>query len=411
VPQRRLLRAHAAARSGVTEERVWLSPVESAVDDAIGEHASQPPLPIVPSTLTPLQALEDAVLQALQRPPCVVMFSGGRDSSLVLAVATRVARQAGLPLPIPTTHVFPDYPDTDESAWQAMALRHLRLSDHHRQIFRGELNLLGPVVRASIRRHGLVAPAGSHLIVPTLAEARGGSVLTGMDGDGLLNGGSFGQARAVLRNGVRPTVRMPLTFARALAPRRLRRAVARRRAALRVPWLRVAPLTRLLELDAAEIATEPFRWNRYVAWWARRRYFVARRQAMALLAETHEVRLAHPLMEPRFLATVSRAGGAWGWGNRTMTLRALFAGLLPDALLARESKADFTRAYWGNDTRNFIATWDGTGVPADLVDVDALREVWADEMPDARTGLLLHAAWAATLRPDERKEPFNCRLE
>jgi asparagine synthase (glutamine-hydrolysing) len=395
----------------VTEERVWLSPVESAIDDAIGEHVSQPPLPIVPSTLTPLQALEDAVLQALQRPPCLVMFSGGRDSSLVLAVATRVARKASLPLPIPTTQVFPDYPETDESAWQTMALRHLRLSDHHRQVFRGELNLLGPVVRASIRRHGLVAPAGSHLIVPTLAEARGGSVLTGTDGDGLLNGGSFAQARAVLRHRVRPTRRMPLTFARALAPRRLRRAVARRRAPLRVPWLRRAPLTRLLDLDAAEVASEPFRWNGYVAWWARRRYIVARRQAMAFLAETHDVRLAHPLMEPTFLAAVSQAGGAWGWGNRTMTLRALFAGLLPDALLARESKADFTRANWGNDARDFIAAWDGTGLPADLVDVDALRAVWADEMPDARTGLLLHAAWAATLRPAERKEPFNCRLE
>jgi asparagine synthase (glutamine-hydrolysing) len=318
---------------------------------------------------------------------------------------------AGLPLPIPTTHVFPDYPDTEEGDWQAMALRHLRLSDHHRQVFRGELNLLGPVVRASIRRHGLVAPAGSHLSVPTLAEARGGSVMTGMEGDGLFNGGSFGQARAVLRNRVRPRLRTPLTFARALAPRPLRRAVARRRAQLRVPWLRAEPLTRLLDLDADEVASEPFRWDRYVAWWARRRYVVARPQAMNLLAEAHDVRLVHPLMDRTFLAAVAQVGGAWGWGDRTMTLRALFTGLLPDALLARESKADFTRAYWGKDTRDFIAAWDGTGLPDDLVDVDALRVAWAAEMPDARTGLLLHAAWAATLRPDEIKEPFNCRLE
>jgi asparagine synthase (glutamine-hydrolysing) len=395
----------------VTEERVWLSPVESATDDAIGEHASQPPLPIVPSTLTPLRALEDAVLHALQRPPCLVMFSGGRDSSLVLAVATRVARKTGLPLPIPTTHVFPDYPDTDESAWQAIALRHLRLPDHNRQVFRGELNLLGPVARASIRRHGLVAPAGSHLFVPTLAEARGGSVLTGMEGDALFNGGSFAQARAVLRNRVRPTQRMPLTFGRALAPRRLRRAVARHRAPLRVSWLLAEPLKRLLDLDADEVASEPFRWDRYVAWWARRRYVVARRQAMDLLSAAHNVRLVHPLMDPAFLAAVAQAGGAWGWGDRTGTLRALFADFLPDALFARESKADFTRAYWGDDARDFIATWDGTGLPEDLVDIDALRAVWADEMPDARTGLLLHAAWAATLRADESKEPFNCRLQ
>jgi asparagine synthetase B (glutamine-hydrolysing) len=411
VPQRRVLRAHAAACSGVSEERVWLSPIECAIDDAIGEDASQPPLPIVPSTLSPLQALEDAVLPALQRPPCLVMFSGGRDSSLVLAVATRVARTAGLPLPIPTTQVFPDYPDTEESEWQAMALRHLRLSNHHRQVFRGELNLLGPIVRASIRRHGLVAPAASHLIVPTLAEARGGSVLTGMEGDGLFNGGSFARARAVLRNRVRPTLRMPLTFARALAPRRLRRAVARHRAPLRVSWLRAEPLKRLLDLDADEVADEPFRWDRYVAWWARRRYVVARRQAMDFLSAAHDVRPVHPLMDPGFLAVVAQAGGARGWGDRTATLRALFADLLPNALFARESKADFTRAFWGNDAMDFIAAWDGTGLPEDLVDIDALRAVWADEMPDARTGLLLHAAWAATLRPDESKEPFNCRLQ
>jgi len=130
-----------------------------------------------------------------------------------------------------------------------------------------------------------------------------------------------------------------------------------------------------------------------------------------LLAEAHDVRLIHPLMDPTFVAAVAQAGGVWGWGDRTTTLRTLFGGLLPDSLLARESKADFTRAYWGNDTRDFISTWDGSGLPDVLVDVRALREVWAAEIPDARTGLLLQAAWAATLRPDERKDPFNCRLE
>jgi asparagine synthetase B (glutamine-hydrolysing) len=411
LPQRRFLRTRAPTRTEVTEQRVWLSPVECAVDDALGEETSQPPLPNVSSTLSPLEALEEAVLPPLQRAPCFVMFSGGRDSSLVLAVATRVARKEGLPLPIPITHIFPDYPDTHESEWQEMALRHLRLAHHHRQVFRGEVNLLGPAVRESIRRHGLVAPAGSHLIVPTLVEARAGSLLTGMEGDGLFNGGSFAQARAMLRRCARPTPRTPLTFARAVAPRRVRHAVAYRRAPLRVPWLRPQPLTRLLELDASEVATEPFRWDNYVAWWTRRRYIVARRQAIAWLAETYDVQLVHPLMDRTFLAAVARAGGARGWGTRTMTLRTLFAGLLPGPLLARESKANFTRAYWGNDSRDFIATWDGSGLPDDLVDADALRAVWEEEMPDARTGLLLQAAWAATLRPDESKEPFNCWLE
>jgi len=395
----------------VTEERVWLSPIESAIDDGIGEDLWEPPLPIIPSALSPLEALEDAVLPALRRPPCLVMFSGGRDSSLVLAVAARAARSADLPLPIAITQVFPDYAETHERQWQEIALRHLRLAEHQRQVFGGELNLLGPVVRESIRRHGLIAPSGSHLIVPTLIEARGGSMLTGMEGDGLFNGGSFAQARAVLRRRARPTRRIPLTFARALAPQRLRRWVAFRRAALRPPWLRAEPLELLLELDAREVATEPFRWDTYVAWWARRRYVVARRQAMGVLADGHDVQLIHPLMDTRFLAAVAQRGGVWGWGQRTATLRAVFAGLLPDALLARESKADFTRAYWSNDARDFIASWDGTGLPNDLIDTDALRTVWAEEMPDARTGLLLHAAWAATLRPDEVQEPFNCGLQ
>src|SRR5580704_11246647 len=40
---------------------------------------------------SPLEGLENAILPALVRAPCVVEFSGGRDSSVVLAVACRVA--------------------------------------------------------------------------------------------------------------------------------------------------------------------------------------------------------------------------------------------------------------------------------------------------------------------------------
>ena len=67
---------------------------------------------------TPRVALEAAVLGALRRPPCGVAFSGGRDSSLVLAVATHVARREGLPDPIPVTRRFPDKPEAEESEWR-----------------------------------------------------------------------------------------------------------------------------------------------------------------------------------------------------------------------------------------------------------------------------------------------------
>ena len=52
---------------------------------------------------TALAALEAAIMPALLRSPCLVSFSGGRDSSAVLAVAARLARGAGLADPIPIT--------------------------------------------------------------------------------------------------------------------------------------------------------------------------------------------------------------------------------------------------------------------------------------------------------------------
>ena len=79
--------------------------------------------------MSPREALERAILPALLRPPCLVSFSGGRDSAAVLAVATALARREGLPAPIPATNVFPAADDSDETAWQELIVRHLGLSE------------------------------------------------------------------------------------------------------------------------------------------------------------------------------------------------------------------------------------------------------------------------------------------
>src|SRR3954470_25068106 len=78
---------------------------------------------------SPRAALESAVLRALCRPPCVVSFSGGRDSSAILALATAVARREGLPLPIPATHRFEDVPLSHETSWQEQVVSHLGLEN------------------------------------------------------------------------------------------------------------------------------------------------------------------------------------------------------------------------------------------------------------------------------------------
>ena len=65
----------------------------------------------------------------LSRPPRIVSFSGGRDSSLVLAVVIRVARREGLPLPIPVTVRPAGDADHVEAGWQELVVRDLGLDD------------------------------------------------------------------------------------------------------------------------------------------------------------------------------------------------------------------------------------------------------------------------------------------
>ena len=87
-----------------------LTSLEVASTYVLGDLPSQPCLPEVPRALHPLQALEDAMLEPLQRGACFVTFSGGRDSSAVLAVAARTAERQDLPAPVPITLRFPELP-------------------------------------------------------------------------------------------------------------------------------------------------------------------------------------------------------------------------------------------------------------------------------------------------------------
>lgn len=97
---------------------------------------------------SPRRALELVVLKALERPSCIIDFSGGRDSSLVLAVATHVARREGLPLPVPRTNRFPLEPASNEDEWQELVIRHLGLEDWEVCRLTGELDIIGERARA-----------------------------------------------------------------------------------------------------------------------------------------------------------------------------------------------------------------------------------------------------------------------
>lgn len=123
---------------------------------------------------TPRQALEDVVAQALAAPPCFVAFSGGRDSSLVLAVAVDVARRQGLPAPIAVTERFPGHDATEDEQWQELVIRHLALEEWIRFDATAEVDLLGEHAKASLRRFGLLWPPLAHTrawFVPELARS------------------------------------------------------------------------------------------------------------------------------------------------------------------------------------------------------------------------------------------------
>jgi asparagine synthase (glutamine-hydrolysing) len=115
------------------------------------------------------------------------------------------------------------------------------------------------------------------------------------------------------------------------------------------------------------------------------------RESFATLGEAFDVRVLHPLLEPLVLAGLSNTGGRRGWPDRTSALRQLVGDLLPEAVVARRSKAAFTEALVGERMRTFARQWSGDGVA--LVDPEALRHEWLSPSPVFQSMTALHAAW------------------
>src|SRR5215207_142663 len=161
-----------------------MSPIE-IVRGAIVGHVGELPPP-TDSGATARQALEAAVLPALRGAPCAVAFSGGRDSSLVLAVATHVARREGLPDPVPVTRVFPDVAEAEEHEWQEQVVRHLGLSEWVRTAVHDELDVVGPLAAEHLVAHGVVWPPTIAGYLPVVEPVRGGSMMDGEGGDEVL---------------------------------------------------------------------------------------------------------------------------------------------------------------------------------------------------------------------------------
>jgi asparagine synthetase B (glutamine-hydrolysing) len=375
-----------------------MTPLELA-SDFILRADREPKLPKRVSRDDPRRVLERVILEALARPPCVVSFSGGRDSSAILAVAAVVARREGLPLPIPMTLRFQHAPATEESEWQEMVVRHLHLPEWGRREMGSELDLIGPLAAAVLQRHGPVYPPPAHFAIPTLRAATGGSLLRGDGGDELFT--PRRRASRIANWNLPTTGSAPRRAARLLlgvAPYGVQRAVlphayARRHYRERFRWLRPAARTKVIAGIARRDATEPLRFDRYVRWLPRARAWTVRQRTVEVLAAETGTSVLDPFLDPDFLIALASRAGWRGLGTRAAAMRLLFADVLPDAILERGSKAEFTGAFFGPWSRAFAREWAGGGVDPSLVDPDALREIWASPAPDWGTFSLLQSAW------------------
>jgi asparagine synthase (glutamine-hydrolysing) len=346
----------------------------------------------------PRAALEAVALRALRRPPCVVSFSGGLDSSALLALMTSVARREGLDDPIPATLEFPGSAESDELRWQELVLGHLGLSERIRLPIDDELDALGPYATRALERHGLLWPFNLHFHLPIIEAARGGTVVTGFGGDELGRSSAGLRAERVLARRRVANPRAALHLAYRLAPAPLTRARELVRGHdLRGAFPYLTPKGRVaLRLALVGEHTHPFGWSKLLRHWMwRSRYVQVCRSNFELLGAGEDVATVHPFVEPELLGALGEDGRFAGLGPRRELLTALLGDLLPDALLARTTKGRFSLPLWTATARAFAAAWSGHGLDTSLVDPAAVRAAWLADAPPVMTTTMLQAAWLA----------------
>jgi asparagine synthase (glutamine-hydrolysing) len=346
----------------------------------------------------PADVLRSLLRRALERPPCVIAFSGGVDSSALLALALDVSRRDGLPAPLAVTYRFPADAVAQETEWQQRVVQHVGRVDWQTVDITDEKDVLAPHARIGLRRRGLLWPATVYGHQAAAVLARGGSLVLGEGGDEILGPKRISPFTAYRRYDARLDGPLLREMTRSLAPRPARLLTAGHDARrLEGPWLAASVRRhhrRALRRDAAD---EPFAWPD--ATWAllsRRSGRVAMHNLRHVLHEDHDVELAAPFLDPAFVSALCWVAGSGGFVNRGHALNQLVGGLLPEAVLRRASKAYFNASTIGEAGRDFATSWDGRGLdPAVVTDVESLRRAWLHPAPRFSSLGPLQAAWLA----------------
>lgn len=385
-------------RSALSPDGLYRPSRDEVLLGAVPGFGTALPLPRVEGE--PREVLESLLCTELAKGPCAVPFSGGRDSSALLALATHVARREGLPLPRPVTFVFGTEPHARDEQLQIALIEQLQLTDWVRLPGADVYDVLGLHARAGLQTHGLLWSPLVHAQDPLLTAAAGHTLISGEGGDEVLGPWRYGMPVRVARQ-VRARHRPRLVEVRGAAgsvrPDWWLRE-ANKRAQLRSrPWLTGAG--RDLVADLLRRSWVP----------PARRFDADRRQArttrggtlglltMQALADGKQPssRYSFPFLDRRFVGSLAQAGGARGWTTRTEMMWNLVGDLLPPALLGRNDKANFGPATMGPRARAFARRCTGLGIDADLVDVERLRARWLTGERTYPGLLLLQQAWLA----------------
>jgi asparagine synthase (glutamine-hydrolysing) len=361
--------------------------LEVAVGQVLGRADGVPPLEHVARGRS-RQVLDGVVLEALCRAPCAVSFSGGRDSSALLALAAHIARREGLDPPVALTLVFPEVPSTDELDWQEHVLRHVGITEWEKIEIRDELDYIGPYARRCIARHGLLFPPNAYVHLPMVDRVPGGSLITGAGGDEVV-----GTCADHLTRAIALRTRPARADLRALIDR-LSPSYARRLGEAHfddLPWVRPEARLAAADREGPMVAWFGMSMDRGLRRWASSRYCNELRRSLRLIGLDADVDVVSPFLEERFIAAFARDAGFAGFGSRSLALKDLVGDLVTQALRERTSKAEFGAAFFQSDSRALVDGWTGDGIDPELVDIDALDMLWRSGRLDGRTSLLLQS--------------------
>ncbi|SEB84364.1 asparagine synthase (glutamine-hydrolysing) [Paramicrobacterium humi] len=343
-----------------------------------------------PRAESPRKALERTVANVIADSPVYVLFSGGRDSSAVLALAIRMARLTGAADPLPVTIQHVNAPLSDEAEWQEIVLKHLGVKERLVLTFNGEQSLLGNAATTSLREFGLLWPPSLQVQRAVYSKLAPGTVLTGEGGDLIIDQRRITSLATAMR---RTWIRTSLREAKSLVGDSFRKAQHIDNLVARSPWLTENGRRRVREEIWA--SREPLRWNNALRVIATSRPALVGRRNFEEVVKAHGHAIVNPFENADFISALEGAGGMLGLGSRTEMMRYLFHDLLPDVVLSRPTKAAFNETRWMEPEREFAEHWSGKGVDHDSIDAGALQQEWLKARPSTLSGLSLHAAWLA----------------